>query len=487
MDEGDDPLTGDELLRAMFESSGLGIALVGEDGRPRRANPALQRMLGYSEAELVTMTFAEFTHPDDVAQDRALFLELIAGLRSSYRLEKRYVARGGRVVWGRLTATVHRRPEHGELIGIGMVEDVTAARAAEEDARRSGERLDLALAAAGMGVWERDLATDEVRWSAHLARLVGLDHELVGRYRDFADMVHPDDDREVDTFINTIVHDELPRTIEFRMRRPDGSWRPVAATGRALLGPDGTPRRLVGVVMDITARRALEAGLQQAQKLETLGQIAGGVAHDLNNVLFVVSSSCALLRRSLTDRGQRELLGEIDDAASRAAALVRQLLAFSRREEFHPAAVELDALVGRLRPMLERVVGRSITVRSQLGAGATRVWADATQLEQLVMNLVVNARDAMPGGGTVTIATSAAGEGDALIVVEDTGPGIPPTLRERVFEPFFTTKGPERGTGLGLAVVRAVARQWRGDVTVDGPPEGGAVFRVRFPRFDPVH
>ncbi len=379
----------------------------------------------------------------------------------------------------------------GDMLRLGL-----DRRRADDDRVQVRERLDLALTAASMGVWERDLVTERVTWSAHMARLIGRDGELTGQFRDFAHLVHPDDARELEAFLAAVCLSEQPRTVEFRLCRTDGTWRPVAATGRGYFGPDGRPRRVIGVVMDITGRRALEAGLRQAQKLETLGQVAGGVAHDFNNLLSVVTSDCGLLQLQVTDELQRELLDEIAETAARATALTRQLLAFSRRAEFQPAEVELDRLTDRLRPLLVRLAGPAITVTTSLAAEGASVWADPSQLEQLVVNLVVNARDAMPDGGTITVTTAvvpgAAGtaakadEGQVVLAVGDTGAGIPLEVIDRIFEPFFTTKAPGQGTGLGLAVVRAVARQWRGEVTVDSGPGRGATFRVELPRHVPV-
>ncbi len=422
-------------------------------------------------------------------------------------------------VVGAIDVAYHGRwPDPAEPDGLGpfLIEEVRLLeslsdmlrlaldrRRAEEAARRSRDRLELAFDAAGMGVWERDLISNEVTWSPHLARLVGFADEQRAPFGGLAHLVHPDDHPAMDAFHAGPRVDGPPRTVEFRLRRPDGGWRPVSATGRVVADAEGRPRRMVAMIMDITGRRALEAGLQQAQKLEALGQVAGGIAHDFNNLLTVVTYAASALQGQVPAGAARDLLGEIDIAAGRATALTRQLLAFSRRAEFHPAAIELDPLIARLRPLLGRIVGRDVELRTELSAGDARVWADASQLEQVVMNLVVNARDAMARGGVVTIVTRAtiaagAGDGDgdgagpgdgdgdgdgphARIEVRDTGAGIPADVIDRIFEPFFTTKAPGQGTGLGLAVVRAVARQWRGEVTAANLPGGGARFDVRLP------
>jgi len=389
------------------------------------------------------------------------------------------------------------RPDQGAGHGPFLAEEVTLLRSlahmlrgavarihAGDVARRAHDRLQLALSAAGMGVWERDLATEQVVWHENLVELLGGVGELRGRFRAFAELVHPDDRADVVALLSSV--DDAPRTIEFRLRCADGSWRPVAGTGRVVAGPDGVPDRFLAVVKDITAQRALEAGVQQAQKIEILGQLAGGVAHDLNNLLMVVRSASVELRARANEPAAPDLLDDIDDAVGRAAGLTRQLLAFSRRTDLEPCAVALEQLMVGMRPLLERLLGREIALRTALDAPAAQVWADPSQLEQMILNLVVNARDAMAGVGTITIATERRGgdetdPGVVFLTVTDTGPGVAADIVDRIFEPFFTTKPAGQGTGLGLAVVLAVARQWRGDVTVDSVPGQGATFRVRLP------
>lgn len=407
-----------------------------------------------------------------------------------------FVATDGRR--GELEVAYHEaRPDTGLALGPFLAEEVRLLdsmsdmlrgaldrRAAEEVAHHTKERLDLALSAAMMGVWDHDLATGTVTWSEHLARLVARDREMIGTLNAFSDYVHPDDQAYVIAQRDGIRDPDRIYTFEFRVRRGDGTWRPVAATGRMILDERGAPARVLGVIMDISARRALESGLQRSQKLETLGQVAGGVAHDFNNVLCSVIVNAEVLREDIEPGPLREQLDEIFDAAMRGAALARQLLSFSRNAEFHPTAVSLDPMITSMQPLLRRLAGRAIELRLSLATDGVEVWADPSQLEQVVMNLVVNARDAMPSGGTITVATERdplADPGAVAIVVRDTGGGVPAEILERIFEPFFTTKPPGQGTGLGLAVVRAVARQWHGDVSVESTPGQGATFRVQLP------
>jgi len=232
----------DSLLRAMFEASATGIALVGRDGRPLRCNPALEQMLGYSESELSRMTFAEFTHRDDREQDLKLFRELLDGERSSYRIDKRYMRKDGTVLVGRLTVSLARGA--GDLL-IGMVEDITEMQASEE-------RLRLALAVAQMGVWEWDLISNRVTWSAQLAAFVGHAGELSGAFSEFTGYVHPDDREQLMSELHGAInepHVPIGKPMEFRLQRSDGTFRRVSAIGDRQW-VNGRMLRMIAVILE---------------------------------------------------------------------------------------------------------------------------------------------------------------------------------------------------------------------------------------------
>ncbi|MGZ3475018.1 MAG: PAS domain S-box protein [Polyangiales bacterium] len=483
------------VLRTMFESAAIGIALVGRDGRPIRCNPALQSMLGYTEAELVAMTFAEFTHPDDRESDLALFEDMLAGRHDSYRIEKRYVRKDGHVVHGRLTASLARAEPGNPVFAIGMVEDIT-------DARETSDRLELALASAGLAVWDWDVVRDRVTWSAQLARLVGKAGEVSGPFGLNLAAFHPDDrDRVSKLFAEKMREpDESSFSVDFRLARPEGGYRWVTGFIRTL-GDGERITRMIGVAADVTERRALEDHVRQTQKMEALGLLAGSVAHDFNNLIQVVGSCAELLQRSLKPP-LLEFANDVAAAATRGAELTRQLLAFSRQSTFAPTDLELGSLVRRIEPLLRRIAGSGteiVVALPETAPAEVHAFADRGQLEQAIFNLVVNARDAMPKGGRVTIALdsvdvdaahvashrSARLGPHARIRVQDTGTGIPADVLPRIFEPFFTTKPEGRGTGLGLAVVFGVVEQSRGHIVVESTPGVGTRFDVYLPMHKP--
>src|SRR5690349_12014161 len=250
--------------------------------------------------------------------------------------------------------------------------------------------------------------------------------------------------------------------------------------------PEFLPGRHLFVLRDITERRELEERLRQSQKMEAIGQLAGGVAHDFNNLLTVISGYAHMARRHVGVGPGSPELAEIVHAADRAAELTKQLLAFARQQVLAPAPLDLNEVTRGLVPMLSRLIGEDVRIATLAGPGLPRVLADRAQVEQVIINLAINARDAMPGGGTLSIETSA-GLLDEFVClsVTDTGTGIEPAVLERIFEPFFTTKEVGLGTGLGLATVHGIVTQSGGHVRVSSDPGHGSTFSVYLPAVAP--
>ena len=281
-------------------------------------------------------------------------------------------------------------------------------------------------------------------------------------------------------------------------RRHDGVLVDVSLSTTAMRNAVGEPVSIVGIYADVTARLHLEAELRQAQKMEAVGRLAGGVAHDFNNLLTVITSfSSMILSDADADAPWRADVNEIKLAADRAARLTRQLLVFSRRQVLRPQVIDLNTTVEDLEKMLRRLIGEDVALETRLAADLWPVRVDPGQIEQVVMNLVVNARDAMPDGGRLRITTSneavpqslasahggRASAGDyACLVVTDTGSGMSPDVRSHIFEPFFTTKGPGKGTGLGLSTIYGIVQQSDGFIQVESALDVGSTFRIFLPR-----
>ena len=331
-----------------------------------------------------------------------------------------------------------------------------------------------------------------------LCRLLGLeDHRLLGT--SIGELLHPDDVATERGGRERLLRGET-RTVdlEIRWQRHDGNSLWMYLNASVVQGAGGEPLYLLLYLRDVTERRSLEDQLRQAQKMEAVGQLAGGIAHDFNNLLTAILGSTELLLADTPpDDPRRVDVQEIGRSAHRAAALVRQLLAYSRKQVLQPRRVNLNGIVHDMGAMLRRVVGERIVLELDLDPGLGFVTADPGQLEQVIANLAVNARDAMPDGGTLTITTAnvsgpgvpaAANEGQreggpfVTLAVSDTGTGMDEQVLSRMFEPFFTTKELGRGTGLGLATVYGIVRQSGGRIQVSSRPGEGSTFTVYLPR-----
>ncbi|HEX4613364.1 MAG TPA: ATP-binding protein [Urbifossiella sp.] len=301
----------------------------------------------------------------------------------------------------------------------------------------------------------------------------------------------PDDEAAVAALaaVRAALGGNEPVRLEVPSQRKDGArvwaeWQVVPVAG-----PDGRLTHRVAVIRDTTDRRRLETQLRESQKMEAVGRLAGGIAHDFNNLLTVIRGNAELVAAAGPGSDSTgELIEDIRTAADRATGLVRQLLTFGRRQPARPVVLDLNDAVADMAGMLRRILGERVTVATVLAPFPVRARIDRGQFEQVVMNLAVNAKDAMPAGGTLTIATATNPDGGAVrtarVSVSDTGVGIPPDVREKIFEPFFTTKAVGKGTGLGLATVYGIVNQAGGRVAVDSVVGAGTTFRVDLPLSD---
>jgi len=362
---------------------------------------------------------------------------------------------------------------------------------------RAQERLELAHAVARIGTWDIDLATGETVWSQSMGQMLGVGDAPAANDL-FLSLAHPDDRDRIDREFAKALDHGGDYEIEFRVARPDGGVRWLLSRGRVISDETGRPVRKVGAAMDISERHEaddrrvkLEHQLRQAQKLEAIGRLAGGVAHDFNNVLLAIRGYGELAMRAIA-RGAdaTQEVEEMIAGAERAAALTRQLLAFSRRQVLRSETIDLSDTVREMDKMLRPLIGDDVQLVTELPEEPVLVNGDRGQLEQVIANLAVNARDAMPDGGRLTLRVGVAdidatqssdgGAGhSALLSVTDTGAGMDAATVEQVFEPFFTTK--EEGTGLGLATVHGIVTQSGGSIWVYSEPGRGSTFKIYLP------
>ncbi len=398
-----------------------------------------------------------------------------------------------------LDITIRRALEKARLVRENRLYREHLEKTAEE-LRRSEERYALALEGANDVIWDVNLATGEMYHSERITSILGYEeHEIPSTIhaQEWRYWTHPDDYQRVMEARDSYLRGRVPIfEVEFRLRHKDGGYRWIACRGACVRDPQGRPYRMAGSLTDITERKALEQQLLQSQKLEAIGVLAGGVAHEFNNLLTAICGYGQMLRESIPpdDELSREGVGSILKAAERAAELTTSLLAFSRKQITNPEPVQLDAIISRVGELIQGILGDDIEFRMTSTDADLLVKADVGQMEQVLTNLAANARDAMPHGGRLLITTrkEVVGEGSetlhdlaapgeyAVISVSDTGTGIDKDL-EKIFEPFYSTKGVGEGTGLGLSIVYGIIKQHNGSITVGSEPGKGTTFTIYLP------
>jgi two-component system, cell cycle sensor histidine kinase and response regulator CckA len=489
---------------------GIGDAVVATDTRGRilRMNSVAERLSGWVAAEAEGSHFSDvFRIIDEVKREvvhdpveRVLAEGSVVGLASHGIL----VTREGKLrVIADSGAPI--RDAQGNARGVVMVfRDETTKRASDRALRESEERFRATFEQLAVGV--AHVATNG-RWlevNRRLADIVGYTREELLE-RTFQDITYPPDlEADLESMRQMLSGELSSYSLEKRYVRKDDSLVWIELTVSLVRDALGEPKYFISVVQDIDSRKKAERlideiadQLRQAQKMEAVGRLAGGVAHDFNNTLSIILGHGELVMQRLAPGDPtREDVKEVTTAAERAASLTRQLLAFSRQQVLEPKVIDLNAVLREMYKMLARLIGEDVEIRTLTEPGLGSVLVDRTQFEQVLLNLVVNARDAMPLGGTLTLETANV-EFDAAYVVEhpeaslgahvmlavtDTGIGMDPETSSRIFEPFFTTKDRDKGTGLGLAMVFGTVAQSGGHISVQSEPGRGTVFRLYFPR-----
>ena len=330
-------------------------------------------------------------------------------------------------------------------------------------------------------------------------RILGYSPEELKGTSSFA-QIHPEDVERVQQAAKEARNGGISRSIEYRMRHKDGSWRVLESTASTVRNAKGEIEKLVIVNRDITERKHLEEQFRQAQKMEAVGRLSGGIAHDFNNLLGVIIGYAEFLQEQLEQpHPLRSSVDEIFKAGKRAASLTRQLLAFSRQQVLDPKVLDLNTAVTDMEKLLRRVIGEDIELTTKLDECLGKIKADQGQLEQIIMNLAVNARDAMPGGGKLIVQTGNIVMDEAFVrqysypveqgayvclTVADTGIGMDAQTKAKAFEPFFTTKEKGKGTGLGLSTVYGVVKQSGGYIDIYSAPGEGTTFKIYLPRIE---
>ena len=462
-------------------------------------NEGVLTLFGYDpDAPGNTWWWSDSLDPADRARTLASLRQAIAGSGSVWQAEYRLRKANGRHADVTDRGFIVRDDSGKAIRMIGALRDVTAQRRSEEILRASEERYRFLFENNPQPMWvfdENTLAFLAVNAAACVRYGYTRSEFLTMTIRE----IRPPEDVPVLARQIASEASEYQESGTWRHRKKDGTLIDVEISSHPLLF-EGRPAQLV-LAHDITERRKLESQLRQSQKMEAIGQLAGGVAHDFNNLLTAILGYAQLLDSQLPDDSMlREEVAEIAKAGERAASLTRQLLAFSRKQVLEPKLLDLNSSVRSLENMLRRLIGEHIDLAATLDPSLALVRADAGQIEQVIMNLVVNSRDAMPEGGKVTIETANVELGDAyalhhpavapgsyvMLAVSDTGAGMDAATQARIFEPFFTTKAKDTGTGLGLSTVYGIVKQSGGSIWTYSEVGKGTTFKVYLPRAEGV-
>ena len=464
------------------------------------ATPHFGSIGGFSRDELNVLGWKVLVHQGDQKRAQENLERAQAG--ETVRGHTRYVTKDGRIKHVLHYIAPLNPGVPGSQV-IGAVVDVTEWKETEVALGESQERFREIAEAVNEVFWMVSVPDGALLYmSPAYERVWGRSLDRARSGDDGWDAgIHPDDRAAVLTsYHRFLAQPEVERfDVEYRVVRPDGEIRRIADCGTPVRNTDGKVYRVTGIARDVTEQRLLESKLMRSQELGVIGRMAGGIAHDFNNWLTVIVGTCDLLRNGLAvNDARRQAVEQIEAAGQHAGALTRQLLAVSSRQMLTPHPLDLNEVVRRLEPMLRRLLGEDLVITTLLEANLRTIFADASQIEQVLINLAVNARDAMPARGRLLIETAntvltGAGDGGTgalpaggyvRLTVTDTGCGIPDEIRAHLFEPFFTTKAPGRGSGLGLATVLGIVRQSGGDVFVETRVGQGSSFRLMFPASD---
>ena len=484
-------------LASVLEGTSDFVAFSALDGTVFYINPAGRRLIGLTETEELSRLYLRDLHPAGAAEQTMRTALETAARDGAWRGETVLRRRDGRDLQVSQVIVAHHDARGRPDFYSTILRDITELKESQQVLAELNEQMRLASFAARMGFWRLEFRTREIRTLQGDGPLTGLPPEARPQsLAQFEAILHPEDRSRVLEQARRTAETGEDYRAEFRICPPGQPVRWVSSFGHVVRDEAGQPASLLGFELDITDRIQLEDNFRQAQKLEAIGRLAGGVAHDFNNLLTVIRGNLDLVGvgGNLSPEAA-DCLHEAQMASERAAHLTRQLLAFSRRQMLQFAPLDLNQVVENLVRMLHRLIGEDVALRLDLAPGLPTVLADVASLDQVLMNLAVNARDAMPRGGTLSISTreTVLHEADCQakpdrragsfveMILADTGCGMSPETLGHIFEPFFTTKEVGKGTGLGLATVHGIIRQHQGWIEVDSGPGRGTTFHLLLP------
>jgi len=491
----EEELRGSEArFRTLVEQAADAIFVHGRDGRFTDVNRRACESLGYPREELLQLSVFDIDEERTLENTQRVWDQIQQGQHLTLRGRQKRKDGSTFPVEVRLGSYL----ENGEILYLALARDMSERECREEQIRETSRRLELATTSAGFGVWDLDVAAGTLVWNERMFELYGVSPgDFDGTRAFWSACLHPGDRDRVLAAGNAALEGSQDFDVEFRVVAADGKVKTLKGEAVVVRDAQGCALRMIGLNRDITRQRSLEAQLLQAQKMEAVGRLAGGVAHDFNNNLTVILGYAELSKLvQLSGATYHEYLDQIIKAAEHSRDITQQLLAFSRNEIIAPRQVDLNQLIRQTEKTLSRLIGEDVCLNMTTPEGIWPVLIDPAQVNQIIINLAVNARDAMPVGGTLSIETRnlridevyclsspEAVPGEYVqLTVSDTGVGMDRETLGHIFEPFFTTKGVGKGTGLGLATVYGIVSQNDGFLEVSSEPGQGAAFALFLPR-----
>ncbi len=477
----------EEKFRALAENAPDTIMRFDRNHRHLYANRVVESLTGIPPEEFINKTHEELGFPEDLCRLWGEAIDTVFDTAVNHRVE--FQLPNG--IWMDWLLSPEFDADGRVRAVMTSSRDITERKAMER-------RFQLATEATSDLIYEWNLADDDLQWFWDIDGNLGYEPGTISRtLKGWEKIVHPDELPKISEILDRHRTIAEPINMKYRMRHADGSWRHWIEHGLPVVDNDGKPIMYIGSCKDVTEKVNIESQLQQAQKMEAVGRLAGGIAHDFNNLLTTITGHLSLAQLDMADdHPLKDTLDEIQGAANRAADLTFQLLAFSRKQIIEPKVINLNDLIRKMQTMLVRLIGEDVELKIFPQKRLGRVKADPGQMEQIVMNLAVNARDAMPNGGRLLIETADTFLDDEMgrarpllgpgryvcLSVSDTGHGMDENTRQKIFEPFFTTKEEGHGTGLGLSTVFGIVRQHKGIVQVYTEPGIGTTFKIYLPK-----
>ena len=476
--------------RDLVENSGLFMGTHDAEGYILSANQFFYKFLGFERLEeIIGRRLSDFLSPRSQNLFQDYLDQILTKGRTSGTMS--FVSPQGETIALEYSNTLYLDAPDQAIVRC-IARDVTDQARAEAALQESEQRLRFALDAAGLGAWEWKIDADKIVVDDFAQRLFG---EISGGLEAYLAKIHPDDREQVKRKLEQVLRTKENYHLEFRITNPDGQIHWLEAQSRLVCDSEGRPLRIVGVMRDITERKRLEAEIYRAQRLESIGALASGIAHDLNNVLAPILMALHTLQQRFTDENSQRWLSLIHKSAERGRDLVEQMIAFAKGASGERTPLLLNHIVGDLVKILHETLPKNVELEVRLPEDLWNITGDATQIHQVLMNLCINARDAMPRGGQLMISTENLELGEEevrmhpdvragrfiRITVADTGSGISPQIIDRIFDPFFTTKEKGKGSGLGLSTALGIVRGHGGFVDVQSEIAQGARFEVYLP------